>query len=504
MLSRNFFDACLATALSLPRVHLLLIGALSAALCTVLVAHDTLLVPDEAAINTAQIENHFAHPPRSQNGNGLVTPTVLDTPAPAQTSPTADLPPLASEPTLSSLNQDTKPSTAKVEPLAQILAITPPPKPKPTSTQLIVKAGDTLDSLFKQANVSPQTLHSLLKQQPKTKPLSHVYPGEQLSFVKSPKGDLTRLEYRESTLVQHHFLHTDKGFKYELVQREPTIKLVRAEGVIQQSLYMAGKRAKLDDRLIMKMADIFDWDIDFALDIRKNDKFTLLFEEKYLDGKKLGTGNIIAAEFINKGKSYRAVRYTDTQGVTQYYSPEGEILRKAFLRSPIEFARISSHFSLNRKHPVLHTFRAHKGTDYAAPRGTPIRAIGAGKVVLAGKKGGYGNTLIIQHNGVYKTLYAHLNGYAKGIRQGSSVQQGQIIGYVGSTGLATGPHLHFELHVNNVQRNFVTADLPRAMPIAGSEKARFKAKANSLIAKLESNKTDSTQVAAKDSSNTTL
>ena len=247
---------------------------------------------------------------------------------------------------------------------------------------------------------------------------------------------------------------------------------------------MAGRDAMVEDKLIMELASIFGWDIDFVLDIRENDSFKMLYEEMFLDGEKIGTGNILAAEFTNKKKTYTAVRYVDAKGDAQYFAPNGDTMRKEFLRTPIEFARISSHFNLRRKHPILNKIRAHKGTDYAAPRGTPIRSAGDGKVVFAGVKGGYGKTIIIQHGQSYRTLYAHLKGYRKGIRVGKRVKQGQTIGYVGSSGLATGPHLHYEFHVNGRVRNPVTVKLPKAKAVAKAERPRFEKQIAPLVEQL--------------------
>ena len=215
----------------------------------------------------------------------------------------------------------------------------------------------------------------------------------------------------------------------------------------------------------------------------------MLYEELYLDGERIGTGDILAAEFTNKGKIYQAVRYTDQQGHTDYYSPDGHSMRKTFLRSPVAFSRISSRFSTGRKHPILNRIRAHKGVDYAAARGTPVKATGNGKIILRGKKGGYGKTVVIKHGSNYSTLYAHLNSYARGLRNGSRVQQGKIIGYVGSTGLATGPHLHYEFLVNGVHRNPLTVKLPDAAPLPKKYRQDFKLATENLLAQLELAKT---------------
>ena len=232
----------------------------------------------------------------------------------------------------------------------------------------------------------------------------------------------------------------------------PDVSVATAAGVIDSSLFEAGQRVGLSDNLIMQMAEIFGWDVDFALDIRAGDRFALVFEEQFKDGEKIGEGPIIAAEFINLGRRIRAVRYVDPEGKTDYFSPDGRSMRKAFLRTPVNFARISSRFSFSRRHPILHKMRAHRGVDYAAPRGTAVKASGDGRVIFASRKGGYGRTIIIRHGSAYTTLYAHLARFSKGVRPGKRVEQGQVIGYVGSTGLATGPHLHYEYGESIVTR----------------------------------------------------
>jgi murein DD-endopeptidase MepM/ murein hydrolase activator NlpD len=377
-----------------------------------------------------------------------------------------------------------------------------PAEPKFHKVREIVKPGDTLSSLFSRAGVSTGQMYQLLNSHNKAKTLERIYPGHALEFLLDKDNSIVALEHIQDALNKEVFTKQGDKYRYEIISKKPEVRLTRTQGTITHSLYMAGKKANLDDRLTMSLANIFAWDVDFALDIRKNDKFVVVYEERYLEGKRIGTGNIVAAEFINQGKSYKAVRYEDRQGRAQYYTPEGNTMRKAFLRSPIEFARISSHFNLNRKHPILNTIRAHKGTDYAASTGTPIQASGDGKVTFAGRKSGYGNVLIIQHNQTYQTLYAHLSKFGKQVKSGSYVKQGQIVAYVGMTGLATGPHLHYEFRVNGVVRNPVTVQLPNADPVAKADRERFFAQTRSLVAKLEGAKNEPTQIASKEPSTT--
>jgi murein DD-endopeptidase MepM/ murein hydrolase activator NlpD len=236
--------------------------------------------------------------------------------------------------------------------------------------------------------------------------------------------------------------------------------------------------------MIMQMATLYGWDIDFALDIRAGDTFSLIYQEEYLDGQKLSDGPILVARFVNQGREVNALRYTDEGGRTDYYSPNGDSMRKAFLRTPMDVFRISSGFNPNRRHPVLNTIRAHKGTDYAAPTGTPIKVTGEGKVVSAGRNGGYGNVVVVQHGGGIRTLYAHMSQFSKNARVGNRVRQGQIIGYVGATGQVTGPHLHYEFLVNGVHKNPQTVDLPTAQPLDSRFLPNFEEFASNMMGQL--------------------
>jgi murein DD-endopeptidase MepM/ murein hydrolase activator NlpD len=346
-----------------------------------------------------------------------------------------------------------------------------------------VKPGDNLSLIFQRAGLSDRALYEFMSSNSNTKKLKRIHPGHQIDFQIEDK-QLVSLRYKDSPLTSLVFIKSDNGFSSNQENRHPDIHTAYREATINDSLFMAGKKAHMDANLIMALANIFGWDVDFALDIRQGDSFKVLFEEHFLEGEKLGNGPIMAAEFTNQGKTFKAVRYVDSKNNTHYYTPEGQTMRKEFLRTPVDFGRISSHFNLRRKHPVLNKIRAHKGTDYAASRGTPIKAAGDGKVIHAGRKGGYGNAVIIQHGQTYKTLYAHMSKFRQGVRTGSRVKQGQIIGYVGSTGLATGPHLHYEFYVNGSVRNPVTVKLPKANSIAKSELSRFQQQTQPLLASM--------------------
>ncbi len=352
---------------------------------------------------------------------------------------------------------------------------------------MTVKNGDNLSLIFSRAGLSPQQLHQVLSLGKEAKVLTRLFPGDKLRLNITDDKQLAALSYDiDQTETLHITRRADDSGRYSATTEKHHIETRTAysSGTIESSLFLAAKKAGLSDNLTMEMAGIFGWDIDFALDIRQGDRFTVIYEEQFLEGKKLRNGKILAAEFNNRGKSYRAVRYTDSQGNSDYYSPGGKSMRKAFLRTPVEFSRISSRFNLKRKHPVLNKIRAHKGVDYAAPRGTPIRATGDGKIVHLGRKGGYGKTIIIQHGSRYSTRYAHMNNYARGMKNGKRVKQGQIIGYVGSTGLATGPHLHYEFRLDGAVRNPLTVKLPDAGPLPKKYRADFNQKSRPFLAQL--------------------
>lgn len=349
----------------------------------------------------------------------------------------------------------------------------------------VVGKGDNLSSIFQRAGLDNKKLAEVLESCKESKTLKQMHPGHRLTFTLDPQGALTRVDYQPNLLETRTFTRQGEKFVYSESKRKPDIQTKVASAVIQSSLYGAAKSAQISDKLVYDMANVFAFDIDFALDLQPGDSFKILYEEAYLDGKKVGGEQLLAAEFVNEGKVYKAVRYLDKDGQGQFYSDDGKALRKGFLRTPVEFARITSGFSLGRLHPILNKIRAHKGVDYSAPTGTPIMAAGDGKVTLAGTYSGFGNCVTIDHAGNYSTLYGHMSRFANGIRKGSSVKQGQIIGYVGSTGLATGPHLHYEFHIGDKVVNPVTVTLPKADGIAKNEMSRFSAQIQPLFAQLK-------------------
>lgn len=355
----------------------------------------------------------------------------------------------------------------------------------PLAKSVVVANGDTLSTVFAKVGLSPAVMHAVLASSPDAKQLSRLKIGQTLEFQLTEQGELASLRSKLNSLETLALEQTPKGYVFKKEQVKPEVSTVYARGEIDSSLFLAAKRAGLSHNLTMDLANVFGYDIDFALDIRKGDSFEVIYEEKTVEGQRVGTGNILAARFTNRGKTYSAVRYTSKDGTTSYYNADGTSMRKAFIRTPVDFARISSRFSNGRKHPILNKIRAHKGVDYAAPHGTPIKSAGDGKVLLAGRKGGYGNTVIIQHGQRYRTLYAHMQGFAKGVRNGSTVTQGQIIGYIGTTGLSTGPHLHYEFQVDGVHVDPLGLKLPMADPIAKSEMPRFMQQSQPLMARMD-------------------
>jgi murein DD-endopeptidase MepM/ murein hydrolase activator NlpD len=362
-------------------------------------------------------------------------------------------------------------------------------KKEPGHRQVVVAKGDTLSTLFEKVGLPASTVAEVVGSDKKAKQFTQLKRGQLLEFELSPEGELLSLHSKVSDLDTIRLTKASTGFAFERETSKPVTREAYAHGVIKNSLSQSAARAGLSHSQTMDMASIFGYDVDFAQDIRQGDEFDIIYEQRVLNGKVIGTGGILAARFTNRGKTYTAVRYTNKQGNSNYYTADGNSMRKAFIRTPVDFARISSRFSMGRKHPILNKIRAHKGVDYAAPRGTPIKAAGDGKVTLAGRRGGYGNTVIIQHGNSYTTLYGHMQGFAKGIKTGGSVKQGQVIGYIGTTGLSTGPHLHYEFQVNGVHVDPLGQKLPMADPIAKAEKQRFNQLSQPLMAKMDVERT---------------
>ncbi|HEX7081730.1 MAG TPA: M23 family metallopeptidase [Gammaproteobacteria bacterium] len=352
-----------------------------------------------------------------------------------------------------------------------------------TMLDLVVKPGDSLDRLFRRNGLSLADLAAMVRLEDVASYLKLLKPGDTIR-VAHRGGQVLSLFRQIDDTKMLSIARADAGFDAHTVDLPVDVREKIAHGTIDTSLFEAATDAGMSDSLTMSLARIFQWDIDFIQDVRVGDTFTVIYEEHWRDGEKLGDGPIIAAEFVNRGRSYRAARYTDALGRADYFTPDGRSVRKAFLRAPVDFTRISSNFDLNRRHPVLNTIRAHRGVDYAAPTGTPVRAAGDGKIKFRGRNGGYGNAVILQHGGGITTLYAHLSRFGKQ-SVGTRVKQGDIIGYVGSTGLATGPHLHYEYRVNGVHRNPRTVPLPPADPVPEQYRADFEAQTAPLWRRLD-------------------
>lgn len=365
--------------------------------------------------------------------------------------------------------------------------------------QLTVKKGDTLSTLFSRARLGAETLYQVLDAGNAAMQLQRLFPGQTVKMRIDADGQLTELVYNIDLLrAVHIFRDVEKGdFTAKIIEKPVEKRITQTAGIITSSLFFGAQAAGLTDKLTMELADIFAWDIDFNRDLQDGDRFSVVYEEELVEGKPLETGRILAAEFVNQGQTYRAIRYTDSQGRSDFYTPDGQSLRTAFLRSPIPFGRVSSGFDPHRLHPVLNTIRAHKGVDYAAAIGTPIRATGEGRIAFRGTQGGYGNTIVIEHSRGYSTLYAHMSNFAR-LRLGARVRQGDIIGYVGRTGLATGPHLHYEFRINGRHRDPLTVRLPKADPVPYGARKEFRELATAMLERLERASRAST-VALKDS-----
>jgi len=351
---------------------------------------------------------------------------------------------------------------------------------------LTVESGQTLSTIFEAEGLPHSESLELLTLSQDARELRNLRPGEVIRLRRNAEGSLEELSYELDETHTLQVRRSDDKLEAFTIAAELEKRQAEVAGVIDSSLFAAAQKAGLSNRLTLELAQIFNYDIDFALDLRRGDRFVVVYDAYYKDGKKLRDGNITVAEFVNKGKVHQAMRYVDKKGSVAYYAPDGRSFRKAFIRTPVDFARISSGFNLARKHPILNVIRAHKGVDYAASTGTPVKTTGDGVVEFVGKKSGYGNVIMIRHDSKYETLYGHLSRFRTGLRNGSKVKMGQVIGYVGATGLATAPHLHYEFRVAGLHVNPITVKLPRANPLSKSEVAEWRAANAGALAALES------------------
>ena len=345
--------------------------------------------------------------------------------------------------------------------------------------------GDSLPGLLSRLGVNAADTRAFLDAARETKALARLVPGRTVLARVSSGGQLLLFRYLASD--ENLVSVTRAGGQLKAEQRQVALesRLIMRSGKIQGSLFGATDAADVPDRIASEMAEAFSGDIDFHRDLRRGDHFSVVYEALYFDGQLIKTGRLMAAEFVNQDKAHRALYFKDVQGREGYYTPDGQSMKRAFLKSPMPFTRISSGFSNARYHPVLKEWRAHKGIDYAAPSGTPVRAIADSVVNFVGKQGGYGNLVVLNHQGAYSSAYGHLSRFGKGVKRGIRVSQGQIIGYVGATGLATGPHLHYEFRVGGVQKNPLALKLPTSYPLDARAKNQFMAGSRQMVQRLE-------------------
>lgn len=348
-----------------------------------------------------------------------------------------------------------------------------------------IGSGETLSHLLQRLGVAQEEIAAVLTTSRETKALGRLTVGRTVLARVTSTGRLISLQYlpTEDSLITLE--RVNNAFRAQESAIKPEVQQVTRGGAIEGSLFGATDAANVPDSIASQLAEIFSSDIDFHRDLRKGDRFSVIYESYTYQGSTIKTGRLLAAEFVNNGQSYRAFYFRDPKGRDGYYAPNGQNLRRAFLKSPMPFTRISSGFSKARFHPVLKEWRAHRGIDYAAPTGTPIRAVADAVISFAGRQGGYGNLVLLNHQGPYSTAYGHLSRFAKGMKRGVRIKQGDVIGYVGSTGLASGPHLHYEFRVNGVQKNPLALKLPNAYPLASQYRNLFARTVQPLASSLD-------------------
>jgi len=356
------------------------------------------------------------------------------------------------------------------------------------ATEQRVQRGDTVAGLLGRLGVTEAKALDLLRSNNEAAPIfRQLSPGKNVTARVGANGELQSLTFPlngnsdKALLVER----TEQSFRFSEQPLQLDTQVVLKTAEIRHSLFGATDAAGIPDAVATGLADIFGGDMDFHRDLRKGDRFSVIFESLTHQGRLVRTGRILAAEFANNGRTFSAAWFESTPGQGGYYTFDGKNVRKAFLRSPLEFSRVTSGFSAARFHPVLQKWRAHKGTDYGAPVGTRVKATGDGVVEFIGTQGGYGKVVVLRHQGRYTTLYGHLSGFASGVRKGSRVGQGDVIAYVGATGLASGPHLHYEFRINDVHQNPLSVALPTAPPLAPEELARFRETLQPELARIE-------------------
>ncbi len=346
-----------------------------------------------------------------------------------------------------------------------------------------VERGDTIASILQRLQIDDSSSSLLLQHARDTRALYRLIPGRTVRAHTTASGQLLALRYLNGTQL----LKIDQDRDLLRVSEGPAdveTRILMRSGQIKSSLFAATDAAGMSDAVAIQIAEVFSTDIDFHRDLRRGDRFAAIYEVQYHLGEPVKTGRLLSAEFVNQGKTFHAVWFQNPEGQGGYYTLEGKNIRKAFLRSPLEFSRVSSGFSSSRFHPVLKTWRAHMGVDYAAATGTRVKTTGDGIIEFAGRQGGYGNLVVVRHQSKYTTWYGHLSRLGAGIHKGKRVAQGEIIGYVGSTGLATGPHLHYEFRTNNVHQDPLRVAMPPAPPLAPQYRTAFDENARPLAEQL--------------------
>jgi murein DD-endopeptidase MepM/ murein hydrolase activator NlpD len=348
-----------------------------------------------------------------------------------------------------------------------------------------IQSGDTIATLLSRLGINSQDSAGFLRDARDVKAMHQLVPGKIIHVESTAKGELLLLRYFPGGSEQLVMEKSGGGFRMGTQPPKLETHIQMKTGLINSSLFSAVDSAGVPESIATQIVDILASDIDFHRDLRKGDRFTVVYDSLYGNGEPARPGRVLAVEFINQGTPHRGIYFQAENGESGYYAPDGKNLRKAFLRSPLEFSRISSGFSSARFHPILKTWRAHSGIDYAAPTGTRVKAAADGTVTFAGWQGGYGNVVILQHQGRYSTVYGHLSSFAKGLRSGQRVSQGDIIGHVGATGMATGPHLHYEFRENGVQRDPLRLAMPTATPVASKHLPAFYEYTQPLMARLD-------------------
>jgi murein DD-endopeptidase MepM/ murein hydrolase activator NlpD len=348
-----------------------------------------------------------------------------------------------------------------------------------------VRRDDTLQSLIARLNIRNRDAYDFIRNNPTASEIARsLIPGKQVEASTDAEGNLISFEYQLTTDQFINIKKTGDGYEAEKSLRQLEVRPILKSAKISSSLFAATDAANIPDNIAIQVADIFESEIDFHSDLRSGDHFNVIYEGSYYQGELLKSGDVLAAEFVNNGKTFRAVGFRGNDGKMQYFTPEGKSLHKSFLRSPLEFTRVSSGFSVARFHPVLQRVRAHKGVDMAAPTGTRVKASGDAVVDFVGRKGGYGNVIVLKHKSGVSTVYGHLSRFAEGLRRGIKVSQGEIIGFVGMTGVATGPHLHYEFLLNGQHRDPMKVALPKANSIDASNRVAFDKASTRLSAQL--------------------